>query len=75
MWYVTMSLLILDPLYLSVLCDFFGGGDMNGIRLILSETTARIGFAAVGIINGIVIRNYLLPQYTKAFQWEDEHEN
>ncbi len=35
------SLLLLDPLYLSVLCGFFGGGDMNGIALLCPEWAAR----------------------------------
>ena len=34
MWYVSLAILIIDPLYLSILCGFFGGGDMNGIILL-----------------------------------------
>lgn len=34
LYYVTIAFLLLDPLYLSVLCGFFGGGDMNGIALL-----------------------------------------
>lgn len=70
MWYVTQALLLLDPLYLSVLCGFFGGGDMNGIRLLIHEGVARAGFAVIGIFHGIVIWKYLLPEYKKAFQEE-----
>lgn len=68
MWYISLSILIIDPLYLSILCSFFGGGDMNGIKLLLPETAVRIAFAIIGIIHGIVIWKYLLPEYTKAFQ-------
>ena len=68
MWYVTLAMLLLDPLYLSVLCGFFGGGDMNGIRLIMPEAAARIGFAVIGVGHAVVIRKRLLPEYTKAFQ-------
>ena len=75
MWYITLVLLILDPLYLSVLCDFFGGGDMNGIRLLVDETAARIGFGAVGFFNGFLIWKHLLPEYTNAFQENAGHEN
>ena len=71
MWYVTLAILLIDPVYLSILCGFFGGGDMNGIRLLLPETPVRIGFALIGMIHGITIRKYLLPEYTKAFQKED----
>ena len=70
MWYISLSILIIDPLYLSILCGFFGGGDMNGIKLLFPETTVRIVFAIIGIIHGIVIWKYLLPKYTKAFQEE-----
>ena len=68
MWYISLSILIIDPLYLSILCSFFGGGDMNGIKLLLPEIAVRIVFAIIGIIHGIVIWKYLLPAYTKAFQ-------
>ena len=68
MWYVSLSILIIDPLYLSILCGFFGGGDMNGIKLLFPEIVARIIFSAIGIFHGIVIWKYLLPEYTKAFQ-------
>ena len=68
MWYVTLALLILDPLYLSVLCGFFGGGDMNGIRLLMPETAVRIAFAAIGILHLLVIWKFLLPTYSKSFK-------
>ena len=68
MWYVSLAILLIDPLYLSVLCGFFGGGDMNGIKLLFPEIAARIVFAVIGIFHGVVIWKYLLPEYTKAFQ-------
>ena len=68
MWYVTLALLLLDPLYLSVLCGFFGGGDMNGIRLLLPETAVRIAFAVIAIIHLFVIWKYLLPKYSESFK-------
>lgn len=68
MWYVSLAMLIIDPLYLSILCGVFGGGDMNGIKLLFPETAVRIVFAIIGIFHGIVIWKYLLPEYTKAFQ-------
>ena len=66
-WYVTIALLLLDPLYLSVLCGFFGGGDMNGIRLLMPEVVARILFAIIGVIHVVVIWKYLLPKYKESF--------
>ena len=68
MWYITLAILMIDPLYLSVLCGFFGGGDLNGIKLLCPESAVRIVFAIIGIIHGIVIWKYLLPAYTKSFQ-------
>ena len=68
MWYASLAILIIDPLYLSILCGFFGGGDMNGIKLLFPEIVVRIVFALIGILHGIVIGKYLLPEYTKAFQ-------
>ena len=68
MWYISLSILIIDPLYLSILLGFFGGGDMNGIKLLFPENAVRIVFAIIGIVHGIVIWKYLLPEYTKAFQ-------
>jgi len=65
--YVTIALLVLDPLYLSVLCGFFGGGDMNGIRLLMPEVVARILFAIIGVIHVVVIWKYLLPKYKESF--------
>lgn len=75
MWYVTLAILLVDPLYLSILCGFFGGGDMNGIRLLFPELAARTVFAAIGLCNGMIIWRYLLPEYTKAFQGGKDHEN
>ncbi len=70
MWYVSLTVLLLDPLYISVLCGFFGGGDMNGIKLLFPEIAVRIVFALIGMIHCIVIWKYLLPEYTKAFRTE-----
>lgn len=68
LWYVSLAILLIDPLYLSVLCGFFGGGDMNGIKLLFPEIAVRVVFAIIGVIHGIVIWKYLLPEYTKAFR-------
>lgn len=68
MWYVSLAILIIDPLYMSVLCGFFGGGDMNGIKLLFPEIAVRIIFAVLGVIHGVAILKYLLPEYTKSFQ-------
>lgn len=45
--YITIAFLLLDPLYLSVLCGFFGGGDMNGIALLCPEWAAKCLFGVL----------------------------
>ncbi len=68
MYYITIIMLMLDPLYLSVLCGFFGGGDMNGISLLMPELAARIGFGVLLLVNGFVFWKTVLPKYTAAFK-------
>ena len=67
MYYITMAMLLLDPLYLSALCGFFGGGDMNGIALLVPEWEARAFFGVLLVINGILIWKVVLPKYRSAF--------
>ena len=68
LYYITIIMLILDPVYLSVLCGFFGGGDMNGISLLIPEIFARLIFGALLIINVIVFIKIILPRYKEAFK-------
>ena len=67
MYYITMAMLLVDPLYLSVLCGLFGGGDMNGIALLVPEWVARAFFGALLAINGILFWKVVLPKYRSAF--------
>lgn len=67
LYYITIALLLIDPLYLSILCGLFGGGDMNGIALLLPEWAARIGFGALLIVNGLVFWKRVLPVYSRSF--------
>ena len=66
-YYITIAFLLLDPLYLSVMCGFFGGGDMNGIALLLPEWTARVIFGVLLIVNGFVFWKLVLPVYRQSF--------
>ena len=68
LYYITIALLLLDPLYLSLLCGFFGGGDMNGIRMLCPEIASRSLFGAVLIINALAFWKRVLPAYTRSFQ-------
>lgn len=67
MYYITIAMLLLDPVYLSLLYGFFGGGDMNGISMLIPETVARVGFGVLLIVNVIVFWKLVLPKYRKAF--------
>lgn len=63
-YYATLGLLILDPSYLSALCGFFGGGDMNGIVLFgVSEIFVRLIYAVILIINIFVCVKFVYPTY------------
>ena len=72
MYYITIALLLIDPLYLSILCGLFGGGDMNGIALLLPEWTARVGFGVLLLVNGLVFWKWVLPVYKKSFSDAEE---
>lgn len=67
LYYITIAFLLLDPLYLSVLCGFFGGGDMNGIALLYPEWAARCLFGALLLVNGLVFWKRVLPVYRQSF--------
>ena len=71
-YYVTMVMLLLDPLYMSLLCGFFGGGDMNGVRLLMPEGAARALFGGLLIAGGAAFMRRILPVYTSSFRQEGE---
>ena len=67
-YYITIALLLLDPVYLSLLSGFVGGGDMNGIAFLIPEMTARIGFGILLLINAVIFWKAVLPCYTDSFK-------
>ena len=67
MYYITIAMLLIDPVYLSVLCGFFGGGDMNGISLLFPEIAVRIVYGIILAINVVVFVKIVLPKYRLAF--------
>ena len=67
LYYITIAFLLLDPLYLSVLCGLFGGGDMNGIALLCPEWLARCLFGVLLAVNGLVFWKRVLPVYRQSF--------
>ncbi len=66
-YYITITLLFLDPLYLSVICSFVGGGDMNGLVLLLPETIVRVFFGIMFLVNVWVFWRWVLPSYRQSF--------
>lgn len=66
-YYTTIAMLFIDPLYLSVLCTFFGGGDMNGISLIVPQLVARIVYGAILLIHTVIFIKIVLPKYKLSF--------
>lgn len=67
-YYTTILLLLNDPFYLSVLCGFVGGGDMNGIVMFgIPEFAARVSFGLLGVVNLGIVWKYVLPVYRKGF--------
>ena len=70
LYYITIAMLLIDPLYLSILCGFFGGGDMNGIKLLIPEVAARIIYGLVLVVNAFVFVKIVLPKYKLAFSDE-----
>ena len=65
-YYITIALLLFDPLYLSVFCSFLGGGDMNGIALICPEQAARCCFSVTFFVNELVFWKRVLPIYQQS---------
>lgn len=70
MYYITIAMLSIDPLYLSLLCGLFGGGDMNGISLLLPEIVVRIVYGIILMINVVIFWKIVLPKYKLAFAQE-----
>lgn len=67
-YYTTFTLLLVDPIYMTFLYKFVGGGDMNGIKLLwLPELGWQIIYGIIAIINVLLIARYVYPAYKKAF--------
>ena len=51
-----------------MLCGMFGGGDMNGISLLMPELVARIGYGILLVGNIVVFFKVVLPKYKAGFE-------
>ena len=67
-YYVTLAMLLADPIYLGLLAPFVGGGDLNGICLLIPKPAAQGVFLALLAANGWIFWKIILPQYTRSFQ-------
>lgn len=68
MHYITIVMMFLDPLYLSVLYRFVGGGDMNGIALLFPEMAVSIVSGLIFLLNIFIFAKKILPSYKNAFK-------
>ena len=70
-YYITIAMLFLDPVYLCGLYKLVGGGDMNGISLLLPEPAVQVFCGALLIVHVVVFRKWILPRYKKSFEEEE----
>ena len=68
MYYITNAMLFLDPAYLCGIYRLGGGGDMNGISLLLPEAAVQVFSGALLIVHVVVFWKRILPQYKKSFE-------
>ena len=67
-YYGTLALMLIDPIYLLVVYRFVGGGDMNGIILLVPEVVVQLVSGVIGLFHLYVIKKLILPDYTEAFR-------
>lgn len=67
-YYTTLAFMLLDPIYLTILYKFVGGGDMNGILLFgIPEIAVQLIYGLIAIINIFLIIKKVYPLYKKSF--------
>ena len=67
-YYTTLALLLIDPLYLTIIYKMVGGGDMNGILLFgVPEILIQFIFGLIMIMNVLLIIKKIYPTYKKSF--------
>jgi len=75
LYYITIILLVLDPVYMSILHQYVGGGDMNGITkgLSISSLPISIIFGIIAVINIYIIIKKVSPSYKSNFLQQTYH--
>lgn len=71
-YYITIIMLVLDPIYLCLLGRCFGGGDLNGILYLMPQTYVWIIFGAILIFNIWLLVGRVTPTYANAFRTGEE---
>ncbi len=67
-YYTTLAFLLIDPLYLTIIYKFVGGGDMNGILLFgVSEIIVQFIFGIIAVMNILLIIKKIYPVYKNSF--------
>ncbi len=69
-YYITLCFMLLDPIYISTLTLFIGGGgDLNGITtgLQCSDIPFRIIFGSIAILNIFLFLTKVSPNYKSIF--------
>ena len=67
-YYTTLAFLLIDPLYLTIIYKFFGGGDMNGILLFgIPEIIVQFIFGIIAVMNILLIIKKIYPVYKNSF--------
>ena len=68
-YYTTLALLLIDPLYLTIIYKLVGGGDMNGILLFgIQEEVVQLIYGIIVLINILLIIKKIYPVYKKSFR-------
>ena len=71
MYYMTLAMLFVDPAYLCAVYKLVGGGDMNGIALLLPEGAVRIFGGMLLIVHMALFVKWILPKYRMSFERSD----
>lgn len=63
-YYITVIMLVLDPIYLCLLSGAFGGGDVNGILYLMPQAWIWTIFAFILLFNIWILIKKVNPAYT-----------
>ncbi len=73
-YYLTIVLLVVDPVYLGIVSLMMEGGDMSGIGTVMDEQVVRLIAELVSIANVFVIIKYFLPKHRIAWRMNRLHD-